>query len=102
MRAWSIFLLLLVPGIAVADTVSYTGSLDPTNPNDVFITTFSIASPSNVVVQPYGYGGSLFTSSLSGADPEPLWWLPQLLPQTRQTFLVSLIQRANRLFDTIH
>ncbi len=61
MRAWiglSFSLLLLLPGIASADTLSYTGSLDPTNPNDVFLATFSIASASNVVIQSYGYGGS--------------------------------------------
>jgi hypothetical protein len=61
MRVWialSFSLLLLLPGIASADTLSYTGSLDPTNPNDVFLATFSIASSSNIVIQSYGYGGS--------------------------------------------
>jgi hypothetical protein len=51
-------LLLALPGIASADSLSFTGSLDPTNPNDVFLATFSIASTSDVVIQSYGYGGS--------------------------------------------
>jgi hypothetical protein len=57
MRVWTVLsfsLLLLLPGIASADTLSYTGSLDPANPNDVFLATFSIASSSNVVIQSYG------------------------------------------------
>jgi hypothetical protein len=61
MRVWialSFFLLVLLPGIASADTQSYTGSLNPANPNDVYFATFSIATSSNVVIQSYGYGGS--------------------------------------------
>jgi hypothetical protein len=61
MRLWtalSFSLLLLLPAIASADSLSFTGSLDPTNPDEVFLATFSIASSSNVVIQSYGYGGS--------------------------------------------
>src|SRR5450631_4341133 len=39
-------------------TASYTGSLDPTNPNDVFLVTFVVANPVPVTIQTYGYGGS--------------------------------------------
>lgn len=59
MRSRTLLLsLLLVPQLAFATSISYTGSLDPANPNDVFLTSFSLATPSAVVIQSYGYGGS--------------------------------------------
>ena len=40
-------------------TLSFIGSLDPGNPNDVFFATFTLATPSSVNIQTYGYGGTL-------------------------------------------
>ena len=42
----------------IAATASYTGSLDPTNPNDVFLVSFVVANSVPVTIQTYGYGGS--------------------------------------------
>jgi hypothetical protein len=41
-----------------AATASYTGSLDPTNPNDAFLVSFVVPNPVPVTIQTYGYGGS--------------------------------------------
>lgn len=43
---------------ASATTQSVVGSLDPSNANDVFLDTFTLASPSDLIIQSYGYGGS--------------------------------------------
>lgn len=44
--------------LAQADSFSYVGFLDPTNPNDVFITSFTLAAPSAVAIQTWGFGGT--------------------------------------------
>lgn len=51
-------LLLILPAFAHADSLSYTGSLDPNNPNDVYLATFTLSSATELVVQSWGYGGS--------------------------------------------
>jgi hypothetical protein len=51
-------LLLILSGLAYADSLSFTGSLDPNNPNDVYLATFTLSSASNLIVQSWGYGGS--------------------------------------------
>jgi hypothetical protein len=51
-------LLLILSGLAYADSLSFTGSLDPNNPNDVYLDTFTLSSASNLIVQSWGYGGS--------------------------------------------
>jgi hypothetical protein len=50
--------LLLSPAVAFAVPLSFVGSLDPGNPNDVYLAMFSVASSSEVTIQSYGYGGS--------------------------------------------
>ena len=57
-RNLGVALLFAVSGIASASTLSYTGSLDPNNPNDVFLTTFSLASVADLHLQTWGYGGT--------------------------------------------
>ena len=49
---------LLLSGPLSASTLSFTGALDPANPNDVFLAEITLASTSNLVLQSYGYGGS--------------------------------------------
>ena len=50
--------LLLVAACALhAGTVSLTGSLDPNDPNDVFLYQFAIPSVSDLAFQSYGFGG---------------------------------------------
>jgi hypothetical protein len=51
-------LLLLIPSLASADTLSFTGNLDPNNPNDVFLTSFNLAVTSNLNIQTWSYGGT--------------------------------------------
>jgi PEP-CTERM motif len=51
-------LLLILSGVAYADSLSFTGSLDPNNPNDVYLATFTLSSSSDLIVQSWGYGGS--------------------------------------------
>ena len=60
MRLYNLLLssLLLLPTLALATPISYVGSLDSANPNDVFLTSFTLAAPSDVLLQSYGYGGS--------------------------------------------
>ena len=41
-----------------AGTISLTGSLDPDNPNDVLLDSFTLSGPSSLTIQSYGYGGS--------------------------------------------
>jgi hypothetical protein len=51
--------LLLIASIpASADSVSLTGALDPTNPNDVLLISFSLSGAASVDMQSYGFGGS--------------------------------------------
>ena len=60
MRLYNLLLssLLLLPTLALATTISYTGKLDADNPDDVFLASFTLAAPSDVLLQSYGYGGS--------------------------------------------
>lgn len=41
-----------------AATISYTGNLDPSNPNDVFLVSFVVANAAPVVIRTFGFGGS--------------------------------------------
>jgi len=50
--------LLALPALAFANSLSFEGSLDPTNPNDVFLVSFNLASKGTVLFQSYGYGGT--------------------------------------------
>ena len=43
---------------AHADTLSFVGTLDATNPNDVFQTSFTLASAGAVTIQTWGFGGT--------------------------------------------
>jgi hypothetical protein len=51
-------LFLLLPTLASASTLSYTGTLDPANPNDVFLTSFTLGVAASVHIQSWGYGGT--------------------------------------------
>ncbi|HWC99112.1 MAG TPA: DVUA0089 family protein [Candidatus Sulfopaludibacter sp.] len=54
------FLLLPVLVASLqASTISYTGSLNPSDANDVFLTTFSISTTSDVSFQSWGYAGGI-------------------------------------------
>src|ERR1700677_4126591 len=53
-----LLLFLLSSGLCHADTLSFTGSLDPNNPNDVYLPTFTHAPSSDVFIQSWGYVGS--------------------------------------------
>jgi hypothetical protein len=44
--------------LASASTLSFTGNLDPTNPNDVFLTSFTLSVAGDVHIQSWGYGGT--------------------------------------------
>jgi hypothetical protein len=55
--ALSMFALPATP--TTITTLSFTGSLDPGNPNDVFFATFTLATVSSLNIQTYGYGGTL-------------------------------------------
>lgn len=55
-RILSLFLLL--PTLASADTFSYVGTLDPANPNDVFLASFTLSVAADVHIQTWGYGGT--------------------------------------------
>lgn len=57
-RLLSLLLLFATTGVASAVTLSYTGSLDPNNADDVFETSFTLTSTGLVNIQTYGYGGS--------------------------------------------
>ena len=50
--------VLLAAAISLpAATVSLTGSLDPTNPNDVYLYQFEVPAISDLIFQSYGFGG---------------------------------------------
>lgn len=51
-------LLLLISPLASANTLSFTGNLDPNNPNDVFLAPFNLAVTSSLLVQTWSYGGT--------------------------------------------
>jgi len=51
--------LLLACAAAQGDTTSFIGALDPTNPNDVFLTTFTLSNAGPVTIQTYSYGGGV-------------------------------------------
>jgi hypothetical protein len=60
----------LVSNPASAAALSFEGSLDPTNPNDVFLMTFTLASQANMVIRTWGYGGTAgapFGTNAAGA-----------------------------------
>ena len=53
-------LLFLVAAISLqAGTVSLTGSLDPNDPNDVFLYQFAVPAVSDLLFQSYGFGGGV-------------------------------------------
>jgi PEP-CTERM motif len=55
--------VLFAPILAHADTLSITGNLNPSNPNDVFLSTITLAVTSNLTIQTWSYGG---TANASG------------------------------------
>lgn len=50
--------IVLAPTLASAATLSYTGSLDPNNADDVFLTSFTLVAPADLTIQSFGYGGT--------------------------------------------
>lgn len=50
--------LLLAPALAFANSLSYAGALDPDNPNDVFLASFTLSATADLDIQSWGYGGS--------------------------------------------
>jgi len=56
--AWLGCLLLGGCFPAFATVLSYTGALDPDNPNDVFLTSFTLDAPADVLIQTWGFGGT--------------------------------------------
>ncbi|CAN5432257.1 hypothetical protein BH11PSE9_BH11PSE9_17160 [soil metagenome] len=57
LRLGFLVLAALLAPLAHAQAVSYVGALDPENPNDVFITSFTLAAPSAVTIQTWSFGG---------------------------------------------
>jgi hypothetical protein len=53
-----VVLILLFHSGSWAASLSFTGSLDTANPNDVFLGTFALSVPSPVRIQAWGYGGT--------------------------------------------
>lgn len=55
---WLSIAFACVSPIASASNWSFVGSLDVSNPNDVFAATFALAVPSPVSIQTWGFGGT--------------------------------------------
>jgi hypothetical protein len=53
-----VILLVLVGAGGLADAMSFTGSLNPNDANDLLQLTLTLATPTSVLIQTYGYGGS--------------------------------------------
>ena len=51
-----LILALVMSSLAMAQ--SFTGSLNPTDPNDVFLVRFTLSTSATVRIQSWGYGGS--------------------------------------------
>lgn len=49
---------LLTAGAAHAADLSLVGQLDPNNPQDAFLHTFTLTAPGTVTIQSWGFGGS--------------------------------------------
>jgi len=69
-----LFLLFAIIGFqAYADTVSYVGSLDPSDPNSVALFSVTLAAPSGLNIQTWGYGGGINAAgdaiAAGGFDP---------------------------------
>lgn len=56
-RIGALVLAALIAPLAHADGWSYVGSLAPTDPNDVFITSFTLLAPTAVTIQTWSFGG---------------------------------------------
>ena len=52
----STLLAFITTSLAIAQ--SFTGTLNPVDPNDVFLVRFTLSAPATVRVQSWGYGGS--------------------------------------------
>lgn len=67
------FLPLILLSSLQAGTVSLTGSLDPNEPNDVFLYEFSVPTVSDLFFQSYGFGGGTNAAGIlissGGFDP---------------------------------
>lgn len=57
LRIVSLVLAALIAPLAHADGWSHVGSLAPADPNDVFITSFTLLAPSAVTIQTWSFGG---------------------------------------------
>lgn len=53
----SFILAALVAPLAHAEALSFVGSLAPDDPNDVFVTSFTLLLPSAVAIQTLNFGG---------------------------------------------
>src|SRR5512143_1944174 len=63
MRAWrsvrtATFAWLATIAVASAAPISLTGQLDPNNPQDAVLRTFTLSAPGSVTIRSWGYGGS--------------------------------------------
>ena len=57
-----------------AADISLTGALDPANPQDVYLYTFTLAAPATLTIQSWGYGGTAAApggTNLAGAVIPP-------------------------------
>ncbi len=72
-RTLSVVLAALIVPLAHADGLSYVGSLAPDDPNDVFITSFTMLAPSVVTIQTWSFGGGTNAAGVAiaagGFDP---------------------------------
>ena len=76
--------------------ISLTGTLDPANPQDVYLYTFTLAAPATLTIQSWGYGGTAAApggTNLAGAVIPPGGFDPYVSVFTgigpTATFLVS-------------
>lgn len=63
MRGWrsvrtATFAWLATIAVASAAPISLTGQLDPNNPQDAVLRTFTLSAPGSVTIRSWGYGGS--------------------------------------------
>lgn len=57
-RIWAALIVTSIATCAQAGSLSYVGELDATNPNDVFLASFTLAGAGAVTIQTWGFGGT--------------------------------------------